>query len=363
MKGKILNLIRFLAEERNNRRLFKTIRQNFESCFPSAVLRSKTKGEKEHLTYWNRLNQKPHPMFYRAYSHYSKNKIAEYIPDDLFHFSCLPVLNIKEFDAGYSDHYFLSQLFPDELRSKIVFRNIEEVYYDQNHNVIEIAKKSLDELLEEHEEILLKPSLETDLKKPIRIFKKVDGNFLDKKNELLTLEFLEEKYQKNYVAELPFRLHSSILKFESIGLSALRFYMYRSPISEKTNVLGCCLISGNNGYNEYNLIREAGIFLVNEEGCIKLFAKQENEDRIHKLFTNVDDNRIPKMGVLINCAIKAAEANYYHRVIAIDLTLDEDQQIKLLGIRNHTFEPSALQFTGRPFFGNYTDEVIEYCSR
>ncbi|TVQ02280.1 MAG: hypothetical protein EA359_12200 [Balneolaceae bacterium] len=301
-------------------------------------------------------------MFYRAYTHYSKNISAEYIPDDLFHFCCLPALNIKEFDSGYSDHYFMSQLLPDELQSKIVFRNIEEVYYDQNHNVIKLAKKSLDELLDDHEEILLKPSLETDQNKPIQVFKKVNGKFLNKNNDILNLQYLEEKYHKNYVAELPISLHSSFLKFESFGLSALRFYMYRSPISEKTDVLGCCLISGKNGFNEYNLIRDAGVFQVNEEGRIKLFAKQENDGRIRKLFRDEDDNRFPKMEDLIECAKKVAEVNYYHRVIAIDLTLDEDMQIKLRGIRNHTFEPIALQFAGKPFFGHYTDEVIDYCS-
>jgi len=53
MKGKILDLIRFLEKERNNRRLLKTVRQCFASGFPAAVLRSKTQGEKEHLAYWN----------------------------------------------------------------------------------------------------------------------------------------------------------------------------------------------------------------------------------------------------------------------------------------------------------------------
>lgn len=363
MNHKFLNLIRYVATERNKRRRIKTIKRRFRSGFPGNVLGKKSQGEAEHKNYWKEFNYKTHPMFYRAYSHYSKCFSAEFIPDDLFHLYCLPALNMKDYDAGYSDHYFVSQLLPEELQCNMVFRNIEEVFYNCNHEKFDVTDKVLHNLLRDHEEIILKPSLETDLAKPFLRFKNIHGKFLTKQNELLTVGYLESHYQKNFIVELPPRLHPSIMKLDFFNLTALRFYLYRSPVTEKINLLGCCFIEEKTGFNETDMIKDTGIFLVDEEGHIKIFNKRENDKKIRQGLGENHLPKIPKMTELIDCSRKIAEVNYYHRVIAIDLTLDEDEQVKFRGIRNHTFDPVALQFAGKPFFGNYTDEIAEFCSR
>lgn len=362
MKNKLIDLVGFLAIEKNKWKLMSRVRSRFSSCFPAAVLRVKSKHEKKHLDVWDGISRKTHPMFYRAYSHYSGNLSTNFVPDDLFHLYCLPVLNIKEFDKGYSDHYFISRILPDEIQSEVLFRNIEEVYYDKNNQVTQINDKRLKEIMEYREEIILKPSLEADQYKKIQLFRKVNGVFLNQNNEKLSIQYLNQHYQKNFVAELPIRLHPSILKFAEYGFTALRFYMYRSPLTEKVVMLGCCLVSEKQGYNEADMVRAGNVFMVNEEGKIQVFTKPGIEVNFNINFKSMNDAQIPGMNDLIKYAKTISEVNYYHRVIAVDLTLDENRKTKMRGIRNRFFDPIALQFTGRPFFGNYTEEVLEYCS-
>ena len=84
-------------------------------------------------------------------------------------------------------------------------------------------------------------------------------------------------------------------------------------------------------------------------------------------FNNIDfskgDYRIPYWDKVIAFAESVCDCLPHCRLFALDICIDEDGNTKLLEFNVEGYNASVFQFTTGPAFGDYADEIIEYCKK
>jgi hypothetical protein len=104
---------------------------------------------------------------------------------------------------------------------------------------------------------------------------------------------------------------------------------------------------------------------VNNKGELSEFAIDSKGQKHYSPPSNPnfkfsDFGVIPKFDQLTEVVRKVAERNYYHRLLAFDICIDKNENIKLIEVNNQGCGINLLQRPGTSLFGEYTDEVINY---
>ena len=71
---------------------------------------------------------------------------------------------------------------------------------------------------------------------------------------------------------------------------------------------------------------------------------------------------IPKVSEMRQIATYYAKKNFYSRLMGLDFCVDNKGKVILIEINNQ-FGAISFQMNSGPLFGEYTDEIIEYCKQ
>jgi hypothetical protein len=66
-------------------------------------------------------------------------------------------------------------------------------------------------------------------------------------------------------------------------------------------------------------------------------------------------------GEMKKLAISIGRDMYFARVIGLDMCLDEKNRWRVIEINLNDMALNLTQYGGEPFFGQYTEEIIDYC--
>ena len=72
---------------------------------------------------------------------------------------------------------------------------------------------------------------------------------------------------------------------------------------------------------------------------------------------------VPNWENILNFARKVAIRNLHLRFLALDICIDKEGMPKLIEFNCVAFSYWLMMFNGYTPFGNYTDEIIDYCSK
>jgi hypothetical protein len=199
----------------------------------------------------------------------------------------------------------------------------------------------------------------------VHLFTREQDKYINRNDEILSAEFLDKNYGSNYIIQEYVNQHSYFQQFNRTSLNTIRVFTYRSVKTEEIIVLHSvqrigwknsivdnqasggisCGIDNNGKLNTYAIDKFGRIY--QESGSGFVFSEAEDVMRIDEIK---------------ELAKKIASKNYYARLLGLDLCVDSDNNIKLIEINNKYLEINFLQMNNGPLFGEYTDEVIEYCS-
>ena len=76
-----------------------------------------------------------------------------------------------------------------------------------------------------------------------------------------------------------------------------------------------------------------------------------------------EDEHIPDYEAMVSLALRIAERLPLIRLASLDLCLDRDSGWRILEINLFSQTIRFAQYAGVPFFGEYTEEVVEYCEK
>ena len=83
------------------------------------------------------------------------------------------------------------------------------------------------------------------------------------------------------------------------------------------------------------------------------------------IFNNIDfehnDYFVPNFEEICKFAVNVSEKIIHHNLIALDIALNEENKPVLIESNLGGFSAWFFQFTNGSAFGEYTDEIMEYC--
>ena len=289
----------------------------------------------------------------------------DFIPENIFYTTVEAILNNPRFAVSYSDKNIYDLMYPAGIFPENVIRNIDGLYYDGQYAPLNIGSDiELYKKLAGNVHVFIKPALESGGGRAVDLYTLTGGTYKNSNGQELTLGNLEKIYHENFVIQKPLTQHPFLAQFNETSINTLRVLTYRSPITNQISILQVVFRVGAKGQYIDNF-RAGGFSVgVNNEGKINSFAFNRDGirfEKVNEIELAKNDFIIPYFEKLQSVAIAIAEKNLHHRMLALDMTIDNDNNVRCVEVNNKSNEINFHQLNNGPLFGEFTDEVIDYC--
>lgn len=323
----------------------------------------KAEGEDEYRLKWSQLSERVEPYSYRFFRHFNGNN-PNIVPEDIGHNIIEEILNPIEYRKVYSDKNLYPEIVGKEFVAKtIVCRINGSCLLDAYYQMIE--PKRLDEILGRYRSLILKPTVESNSGKNIKKFVKKGDKFVGIGNE----EILSESYLLNYGDD--FCLQEAVEQSDFMNMlcptsvNTLRLCVYNSVVDNKPHLTAAIVRIGRNGSYLDNA-HAGGVFVGIDINTGKLGTQAFDQyGNIEKSWNGVDfenqDYIVPQWEQIRLFAEFVGSRIHHHRLIALDVALDNNCQPILIEYNIEEFSYWLFMYTNQNVFDTFTDEVIEYC--
>jgi len=306
--------------------------------------------EEAHKQYWKPFHKKVNPSTLRMSKHISGVANPKFIPEEIFFADIEPFLNplpvVKFYDyKSFYNHWFHGTVFPRDY-----FHNIEGAWF--NNKLDRISLNQVHKIADEIEyPVVMKPN--RDSYGGMNVFVPAS------KEELVKLI----EGNKDFLVQEEIKKNSFYDQFGTKGLNTIRVNVYRSFTDNKWHVISSALRMGTKG--SLDGLTSGGIAsLINKDGYLNGYAIDVFGTKYLKHPDNgvTFDQKIPDFDGMKNFSLTIASKLFYTRLACLDICYDYGGNWKVIEV--NISSPTLSYFAqhhGVEFFGEFTDEVYEYC--
>lgn len=325
-------------------------------------------GEERWLAKWSGLPVKPSPLYYRLFYNFcgeNERIITEEICRSVFELALNPPRYVKY----YEDKNMYDKIINPKYTPQSVLRRMQGFYYDENYECQgEIDDIKLREILDAsgYSRFIVKPTVDTNSGKGVLSISKTEtkGYILDKYDIELTVLELQKYEGRDFVIQPFVESCEFMKKFCSTSANTIRLNTYRSVIDDEIHILpGALFRVGKEGSVTDNT-HDGGMYVgINSDGSLK----HEIFDAVGNSYSEVngisldEDYILPGFEEAKALCIDVAKSIHHHRIVSYDIIITEDEKPLLVEFNTEAFSIWGTQYTGVAGFGEYTDEIIEYC--
>lgn len=310
---------------------------------------------------WGKYDRRLSTVSYQIFSKYIGDDI-NIIPLEILAGIVEPVLTPEPFMAQYGDKNNIEKLLGGFSVPVTLLRNIEGVYYDKNYSPL---VEPLYFVQDNHpDSIILKPS--RDLSgHGVRLFTFKDGQYVNGEGEILSTEYLKKCYKQNYIIQEAVNQSQFMSGFNSTSVNTLRVATYRSVKTGQVHVINAVMRIGASGKNVDNA-HSGGKFIGIDKktGAVGKYVC-DWLGRTDSVFNGIDfskeDIQIPQWNEICKFAERVSNQILFGNLVALDIALDEQDLPILIEANVGGFSGWFFQFTTGSVFGEFTDEVMDYC--
>ncbi len=322
---------------------------------------------KQFVRKWSVFN---HPFStgpFKIYSVISGKSSADYVPDNIFYWIIEPTLNRIKTNFAWSDKNFYEKFYTPELFPRGILRCVSNSFYDREYRLINpLDRDTLDTLLTEFSRVILKPAQDTSGGKNIECFERVNGTFLNGSGQKLTIEYLHKLRSSDFIIQEAIVSHPFYSRFNPSSLNTIRLITYRSVRTGNIEVLRGIIRFGTPGCLTDNIHTGGAAVGITESGDLSSFGIDANAKIIYHV-PHDPSVRFSEIGKALNfdrmadAARKVASQILNFRLISFDVCTDVTGAPRIIEINIGNQETAFIQAIDGPFFGEFTDEVLEYC--
>ena len=307
--------------------------------------------EKEHRDLWRQLRSDISLDTLHVCYGISGKASAEIIPEEVYISEIEPCLNRHRESVFLANKNFYNRWFTGGVFPAVFVHNIEGVFYDANYQVL--PSTSVNAVIQNLPfPVVIKPSRGPGGGRGVYFVKNP--------------QMLNEKMagQQNFVVQQQIRQHEFFDKFNATGLNTLRVCTYRSVTDNQVHVLNVTMRMGKGGSLD-NETSGGIVCNVNDDGSLthyaldKYGAKYFMHPDTHINFSKTDI--IPRLAELKQLSIAFAKDIYLTRLASLDATMDNTGNWRLIEMNLFNQTIRFAQYAGKPFFRQFTHEVIEHC--
>jgi hypothetical protein len=369
---KIKSYIKAIFNDENDF-LFNYIKARIPNYYYKKSIRKKIKKNKYILEYklsnesikkiksfWEeKLGYKIYLDWHKAY--FATNGIEDnsYIPEDIFYKIVEPRLNDYSLTKAYSDKNFYSKIFKDFEMPKILLRNIDGKYYDEEYNKIN-ESNAINQILEySGQKIVIKPSMDTGGGLNVNVINMSDF----KKNNLKDyITNIIQESGKDYLIQEYVCQHNLVSEIHPSSLNTLRLVSLR--FEGEIHILSRIIRMGNKGSLLDNSTLGGLACGYNSDGKLNSFATEHYSFIKHEFhpYTKVYfKNRIIPNHKLIDDFVKQLHENlYFFDIASWDIAVKEDGTPVFIEVNLRDQDINFHQRNNGPLFAEKTEEVIRY---
>ena len=313
----------------------------------------------------NLLFLTPDINWLKVYRSKTGNNSLDFVAEDIYYCVIEPILNNNSFSTTYSDKNFYNLIYPSDLLPNSILRCIDGHFFNSKYDrVIFNQDLDLENYICQFDQVIVKPSLQSGGGFRVELFICESGSYFSKSGIKLSLNFLEIYYGNNFVIQEVIEQHPFLSNFNESSLNTIRILSYFSPVTSTISILHIVLRVGSIGQFVDNS-RAGGYSIgVSKNGVLNNFAFKKGGERFEKVNSvSLSDCKyvIPFIEQLKAVALNVAKKNIHHRLLGLDLTIDINNKIRCIEVNNTGNEINFYQYNNGPLFGEFTNEVIEYC--
>lgn len=295
-------------------------------------------------------------MYYR----YNGIMSDKYISSELYLFHIFPYLVSRQMMFAYIDKNNYEMLFPDVPQPKVIVRNQNGyLSYGRSKNYKLITKEEAVEELSGYDNFIIKPTNDSGGGKGVRKIRIENG--LTKQGESLS-EVLDS-YGQDYVAQEIVEQYEPLNKLNANSLNTMRIITYRNVKGDFV-FLGAFFRIGAKGQEVDNMGLGGGACKVDVKGKVydRLFYTKSFLNRSIKDVYGISDLLIPNFDAVIQfCFGLHSKLNYFD-LCGWDIAIGKDGKPVFIELNQYP-DCESFQMVNGPFFGDYTDEVMEKVSK
>jgi hypothetical protein len=168
--------------------------------------------------------------------------------------------------------------------------------------------------------------------------------------------------KQNIVIQELIHQHEYFRKFNPGSINTVRVYVYKSVSDNEWKFLFAALRMGKDGSMDNET--SGGIFttinnfgMMNDYAVDKFCTKFKTHPNSGYSFNEV----IPDFDQLIANSLFLANQIYLSRLIGLDMCYDKNHIWRAIEVNTTGHTTRFAQYAGQPFFGKYSNEIIEYC--
>ena len=324
----------------------------------------KAKGEEEYIKKWEVLCPRVEPYSYRFFSHFCGYN-PNIVPEDIGHSYIENILNPREYRHTYAD----KNLFPEIIGKDHVARTI--VCRINGSNLLDANYKNANDDLSKYignsTSLILKPSINSSSGSGILKFEKKGEIFVSEEENITLSKSFLLSYQKDFCLQETVCQHSFMKMLCSTSVNTMRLCLYRSVSNEEPIVTASIIRIGKDGSFVDNA-HAGGMFIgvdvsTGEMGKYVIDQYGNKQETWNGIDYSKNTYIVPNWNDVISFAKYIGTRIHHHRLIALDIALDENGKPILIEYNINGFSFWLFMYTNQEVFGKYTDEVIDYCRR
>lgn len=307
--------------------------------------------------------------FYRVFSKYSGEDI-NIVPDDICHNVIEPILNPKRFLSAYEDKCLFDKMLWSSFNRNITpitfIKNIGGANFDINYTPIESIDIAINDIPKEIDRLIIKKSIDSSSGRDVAFVQRDEnGHFKDfSTGDVFSEQYLFKMFKQNYVVQKAMAQSTFMSQFCKTSVNTIRIAVYRSVKTNIPTVINAIIRIGKDGSLVDNA-HAGGMFVgVDKDGILGKYCCNQYGETV-PIFNGIDFSsttyQIPNYERVKEFAEKVASALPHQRLLALDVMLDENDNPVLLEYNIRAFSVWLFQFTNGAGFGEFTDEIIEYC--
>lgn len=353
---KVAKLLARMKNNRLKRRAFRDVKKMRAGGVYTKLSKAQVREVQE---YWmkhfgRRISLKWHEYYYNVNGIFS----PKYIPIDVKETCLEPKLADARIVVFYSDKNMVETFVGDYVKlPKTHTKNMGGVYYIGDRVV---TKQEAVLACQDIDDAVIKHTLDTCQGRSILRFRSERGCVSGKECPA-TIEELFDHYGKDFIVQSAIRQSAKMAELNPTSLNTVRIMTYWSQKDGVVPVFAVVRM-GRSGAVIDNA-SAGGLYCgINPDGSLKEFAYTLAPFSKHTTTDSgvvLKDFVVPKFDELKAKAVELHTHLPYTKLIGWDLCVDADNEIELVEI--NAFNPGVFQAATGPAFGDYTEEILEYC--
>ena len=360
------HIIKILSKQRIRRNVDKYNKKIDRIILPENSLDLGPQIVRSYKKKWGELyDDRINPKWLYLFGNSTGIKSPDFVPESIYYSIIEPVLNKSEFSKSYSDKNFYDLFYNNSLFPEVLLRNIDGSFLGKDYQPVSIISDAdILRFLNGIERFILKPSVESGGGNNVELFTRNGDGYFNTSGDALSVKWLKQVFKENYLLQPVLQQHEFLSQFNPTSVNTIKTFTYRSPVTNEIKNLHFILRIGAKNLHVDNT-KFGGVRIgINKNGTLNNFAVDGVGTKlfeINSIDLGSEHLQIPFFDKVKQLAVEIARRNIHHRVLGLDIMIDSENNIRCLEINNFGNGIEGFQYCNGPLFGEFTDEVIEYC--